>query len=129
MKLRYTILYVENVGATLDFYEAAFGLAVSIRHPSGDFGTLDTGETILSFSSHALMTSLGKSPAAPDPARPTFEIAFETDDVAAAYERALAAGATPVQGAKKEEWGQTTAYVRDPNGFLVEICSPVPGQS
>jgi len=23
-------------------------------------------------------------------------------------------------------WGQTVAYVRDRNGFLVELCSPMP---
>jgi catechol 2,3-dioxygenase-like lactoylglutathione lyase family enzyme len=24
-------------------------------------------------------------------------------------------------------WGQTIAYVADPNGFLVELCTPVAG--
>lgn len=125
MKLRYTILYVADVPEALAFYERAFGLPRRMLHPSGDYGELDTGGTSLSFSSRRLIAALGKSPAAPDPARPTFEIAFETNDVAAAWERALAAGAEPVQPPRQEEWGQTTAYVRDPDGFLVEICTPV----
>ncbi|GGK22463.1 VOC family protein [Salinarimonas ramus] len=128
MKLKYTILYVENVAETLAFYERAFGLTRGMLHPSGDYGELATGETTLSFSSRSLMRSLGKDPAAPDPARPTFEIAFETTDVDAAYARAVEAGATASQPPRREEWGQVTSYVKDPDGYLVEICSPVPAQ-
>ena len=129
MKLRYTILYVADVGEALAFYERAFGLSTRMLHPSGDYGELDTGGTTLSFSSRRLIAALGKNPAAPDRARPTFEIAFETHDVAAAWERALAAGAEAVQPPRQEDWGQTTAYVRDADGFLVEICSPVASAS
>ena len=128
MKLRYTILYVEDVAASLDFYAAAFGIRRRMLHESGDYGELDTGATTLSFSSRRLMTELGKTPGRADTAAPVFEIAFETDDVAAAHARAVAAGAVNVQDPENMPWGQTTAYVRDPDGFLVEICSPVGGQ-
>ena len=49
----------------------------------------------------------------------------ETEDVATAWERALAAGATAVAEPGVKPWGQTVAYVRDPFGVLVEICTPV----
>lgn len=129
MQFRYTILYVDSVAATLEFYTRAFGLDRAFLHESGDYGELETGATRLAFSSTALMRQLGKSPAAPVPQRPTFEIALETHDVAAALARALEAGATLVQAARDEPWGQTTAYVTDPNGYLVELCSPVQGSS
>lgn len=129
MKLKYTILYVEDVPAALAFYARAFGLERGMLHPSNDYGELATGETTLSFSSRRLMRELGKDPAAPDTARPSFEIAFEIDDVEGAYARALDAGATPKQAPRQEEWGQTTSYVADPDGYLVEICSPVAPQS
>ena len=125
MQLKYTILYVHNVADTLAFYEAAFGLKRAMLHESGDYGELDTGATKLSFSSLELMKQLGKSPGRANVTSPTFEIAFETPDVTAALERAVQAGATMVQEVREEPWGQTTAYVSDPNGFLVEICSPV----
>ena len=125
MHLRYTILYVDDVSAALEFYERAFGLLRGFLHPSGDYGELATGGTKLAFSSTTLMTELGKAPARPDPAHPSFEIAFETDNVSTALERACAAGAILVQDAREEPWGQTTSYVTDPNGYLVEICSPV----
>ncbi|WP_111431936.1 VOC family protein [Rhodobacteraceae bacterium DSL-40] len=125
MFLRYTILYVGDVAAALDFYERAFGLARGFLHESGDYGELATGETKLAFSSRALMRQLGKAPGRARPEAPVFEIAFETADVGAAFERAVAAGARPVQAARDEPWGQRTAYVADPDGYLVEICSPV----
>ena len=125
MRLRYAILYVRDVEAALNFYEKAFGLRRGMLHDSGDFGELETGDTRLAFSSLRLMDRLGKSPATPVPDRPTFEIAFETDDVASAFARAVAAGGKEVQEPAEMAWGQTTAYLRDPDGFLVEICSPV----
>jgi lactoylglutathione lyase len=47
-----------------------------------------------------------------------------TEDVAGAFAVAVKAGADPVAKPKQKPWGQLVAYVRDPNGFLVEICSP-----
>ena len=125
---RYTILYVVDVAKTLGFYQEAFGLETAMLHESGDYGELETGDTKLAFSSLRLMNELGKNPCAPDSESPAFEIAFEVDDVAVALEQATRAGATLVQATQEMPWGQTTAYVRDLNGFLVEICTPVAPQ-
>ena len=81
------------------------------------------------FSSKTLMSQLGKSPGTPDPKKPVFEIAFETEEVAAALRRACDAGATLIQDVREEPWGQTTSYVTESNGFLIEICSAVRGAS
>lgn len=129
IRFKYTILYVENVPETLDFYNKAFGLKQAMLHESGDYGELDTGTTTLSFSSLQLMTSIGKNPEQPNPEKPTFEIAFETDNVPSSLAKAVNAGAKIIQEPEDMPWGQTTAYVHDINGFLVEICSPVSGQS
>lgn len=125
MQLRYTILYVRDVAATLAFYEAAFGLKRRFLHESGDYGELETGATRLAFSSLALMEQLGKSPTPAAAGQPSFEIAFETDDVATALKRAVDAGASLVQDVQEMPWGQTTSYVTDIDGFLVEICTAV----
>ncbi|WP_119680830.1 VOC family protein [Indioceanicola profundi] len=125
MKLKYTIHYVKNVKETLAFYGSAFGIPTQFLHESETYGELNTGETTLSFSSLQLMRDLGKNPSSPDPQRPCFEIAFQTEDVAAAYARAVEAGAVPVQSPERMPWGQTVAYVSDLNGFLVEICTAV----
>jgi len=125
LKFKYTILYVNNVSDTLKFFEDAFGFKQKMLHESGDYGELDTGGTTLSFSSLELMNNIGKNPAQVNPTSPSFEIAFETSDVPAALDRALAAGAKLVQNSEDMPWGQTTAYVLDNNGFLIELCTPV----
>jgi lactoylglutathione lyase len=125
MQLGYTILYVEDVRKTVDFYERAFGLSTKVLHEEGDFGEMNTGATSLAFCSHALIRQMGKKPAHPNPRSPSFEIAFVTPDVDVALQRATAAGAVVVQAPTVMEWGQTVAYVSDLNGFLVELCTPM----
>ena len=129
--LGYTILYVEDVAAALDFYERAFGLARRFFHDEDGkaYGELETGATRLAFASLTLAAELlGKSPVMPDPvgAPLSFEIALTIADVPALYARALAAGATSIKPPAQKPWGQTVAYVRDAAGYLVELCTPMP---
>jgi len=129
--LGYTILYVEDVAATLDFYECAFGLSRRFFHDEAGkaYGELETGATRLAFASIALAAEhLGQMPVLADPrAAPLgFEIALTADDVPALHARAVAAGATNVSAPATKPWGQTVAYVRDQAGFLVELCTPIP---
>ncbi len=51
---------------------------------------------------------------------PAMEIAFVTDDVSAAYQKAIQAGAEPIAEPTQKPWGQSVCYVRDNNRFLVE---------
>jgi lactoylglutathione lyase len=53
------------------------------------------------------------------------EIGFVTDDVENTIQKSVKAGATITENPKQKPWGQTVAYVRDIDGFLIEICSPV----
>ena len=128
MKFAYTILYVPDVVRAIEFYERAFGFQRGFVHESGEYGELQTGQTTLSFASLTLANSNFAGGVTPgDPQRPpaAFEVAFSTDDVAAAFARATAAGAIPVSSPKQKPWGQTVAYVRDLNGSLVELCTPM----
>jgi len=130
-KLGYTILYVEDVAATLAFYEEAFGLSRRFFQEEGGmaYGELETGATRLAFANLAIAAqSLGRAPILPDPAGPPlgFEIALTIGDVPALHARALAAGAANVSDPTTKPWGQTVAYVRDKAGFLIELCTPIP---
>ncbi|MFG6449504.1 VOC family protein [Roseateles sp. BYS180W] len=125
MKLGYTILYVADVRASVQFYEQAFGLTLKFMDESASFAELDTGSTSLAFCSRALLQQLGKTPAAPQLKAPCFEIALVTEDVPAAMARAVGAGAQALQEPQRMEWGQTVAYVADPEGFTVELCTPM----
>ncbi len=127
MKLGYTILYVPNVSKTLSFYEKAFGCKIKFQHEGGDYGELDTGNTTLAFVSFDLAEShkTGFDRNKRGSHCNDMEIAFTSDNVEKDYERALQAGAIAVSKPHPQPWGQVISYVRDLNGFLVEICSPV----
>lgn len=127
MKFGYAIFYVDDVEATVAFYERAFGLVRKFVKP-GEFGELDTGTTSLAFAARTHVETLftipfQKSGRDRDPA--PVEIGLVTEDVAAAFEKAIAAGASAVSKPTKKPWGQTVGYVRDSNGFLVELCTPI----
>jgi lactoylglutathione lyase len=127
MKLGYVIVYTPNVPAALSFYERAFGLTRRFLHESNDYGELDTGATVLAFADDKLATLNGLTvrPNRPGEVAAGVEIALVSDDVAAAYAVAVAAGAVRVREPEEKPWGQTVAYVRDPDGVLVELCSPM----
>jgi uncharacterized glyoxalase superfamily protein PhnB len=127
MRFGYAILYVRDVSASLDFYERAFGQRRRFLHDSGDYAELETGSTALAFAALDLAASNlpgGFRPAPADESAPAFEVCFVSEDVAAAFERAVGAGAEPVSAPQTKPWGQDVAYVRDPDGTLVEIASP-----
>jgi lactoylglutathione lyase len=127
MKFGYTILYVDDVEATVAFYERAFGLKRKMVQPD-EFGELDTGSTKLAFAAKSHVASLFPIPfqrSGPKTDAPPVEIALVTDDVQAAFDKAVAAGAVAVTQPSKKPWGQIVGYVRDNNGFLVELCTPI----
>ena len=128
MRFGYTILYVRNVASSLELYEKAFGQRRRFVHDSGEYAELETGTTTLAFASRELAASnlpLPFRPAEVGAPRPAFEVCFVTDDVRAAFERAAAAGAEPVSEPQTKPWGQQVAYVRDRDGNLIELASPI----
>lgn len=128
MQFAYTIIYVPDVAASLDFFERAFGFSRRFLHESGTYGELDTGATTLAFAAHELaeMNYSGGHVAAHTSSKPLgMEIAFTTEDVAVAHARALAAGATELSAPTAKPWGQVVSYVRCPDGSLVELCTPI----
>ena len=131
VSLGYVILYVKDVSATLAFYEEAFGLSRRFFHDDNGkaYGELENGATRLAFASlelarmhlkqEVVAASLDKAPLG-------FEIALVTPDVPALYARAVKAGATSVSEPATKPWGQTVAYLRDKDGHIVELCTPMP---
>jgi catechol 2,3-dioxygenase-like lactoylglutathione lyase family enzyme len=128
MQFAYTILYVPDVAATLHFYEQAFGCSIRFLTPDESYGELETAGTTLSFASEKLArTNLTNDfiPQRPDKNPAAVEVGFTTKDVDGAYHKAIAAGASGEAEPSDKPHGQRVAYVRDLNGFLVEICTPM----
>jgi uncharacterized glyoxalase superfamily protein PhnB len=126
IKFTYTILYVKDVEKAIGFYEKAFGFTRKFVTPENDYGELLVGETTLSFVSMTLAksnltdgfieSSLKNKPFG-------IEIGFTTDDVEATVKKAVDAGAIIIEIPKTKPWGQVVSYVRDLDGFLIEICT------
>jgi lactoylglutathione lyase len=128
MQLGYVIVYVADVPASLAFYEQAFGFTRSLLVETGDYGELATGSTKLAFVNHATARdSLQRDyvAAGQSPQPLGIELALTCSDVPAACERAVQAGATLLVPPTDKPWGQTSAYVRCPDGSLVELCTPM----
>ncbi|MEZ0007559.1 lactoylglutathione lyase [Flavobacterium sp. 28YEA47A] len=128
IKFAYTILYVQDVTKAITFYENAFGFTRKFVSPGNDYGELLVGETTLSFASIVLAKSNLKdgfieSNLAGKPFG--IEIGFTTENVEETVSTALKAGATLVENPKTKPWGQIVAYIRDLDGFLIEICTPM----
>jgi catechol 2,3-dioxygenase-like lactoylglutathione lyase family enzyme len=128
IKFAYTILYVQDVTRSIEFYEKAFGVNRKFISPGNEYGELSTGDVTPSFATTALASSNLKQGFAESSlaAKPFgFEIGFTTDNVDETVQNAIAAGAVLHENAKTKPWGQVVAYVRDPDGFLIEICTPM----
>lgn len=126
-RLGYVLVYVPDVARALAFWQAAFGLDVRFAHDSGTYAELETGATALGFVAEDTARDNGGDfrPNRADGPPAAIELALTMADVPAAWQRALAAGATPVKPPTTKPWGQTVAYVRDPDGVLVELCTPM----
>jgi lactoylglutathione lyase len=118
------IIYVDDVTQATAFYEAAFGMATKFVHESKMYAEMKTGETTLAFANDDML-EMNTGIAAPKGPKNCFEIALSTGDVEKSFEKALKIGASEIKKPETKPWGQTVAYVRDPFGTLVEICTPM----
>ena len=126
LKLGYTLFYVDDVEKSISFYKNAFGLEAGfVDKENKQYGELITGSTKLGFVQHQTAASHGfqYEHASLDKNPFATEIGFISEDVPASFDKAIAAGAVAASKPQQKPWGQTVSYVRDLNGFLVEICS------
>jgi PhnB protein len=112
----------------IDFYRTAFGAEEQTRLPGPD-GKLVHAAVFINGAMVMLMdefpemgglspTSLGGSPVT---------LHLTVPDVDAAFERAVAAGATVVMPVEDQFWGDRYGCVRDPFGHLWSLATPRPG--
>lgn len=124
----YTILYVSDVPGTMEFYHKAFGFEQKLLTPENDYGEIITGTTTIAFANLKLGNSnfnkgfieskLGEKPFG-------IELAFATTEVKKIMERAIKNGAILLEETVTKPWGQEVGYIRDLNGFIIEICTPI----
>ena len=117
----YVVLVVDELERSLRFYVDLLGL--QLGHRSGAYAQLETGVTRVALYERAAMAkTLERQLVPPAIDAPGFELGFKVDDCDAAYGELVAGGADPTVRPTDRPWGQRTAYVRDPDGHLVELA-------
>jgi len=132
LQFRYTCFFVRDVPAAVSFYERAFKFNLRYMHPGRGYAELDTGATLLAFTSESFVDEaklLGLTHTRPN--RPELDpvaaqIALVTDEIEGDWRHAVEAGATIVKSLERKPWGQIAGYLRDQDGILVELCTPSP---
>jgi uncharacterized glyoxalase superfamily protein PhnB len=122
MQLGYIIIYVSDIRATIDFYQKALGLELKFLHESAMYAEMSTGNTVLAFA-HLDMMDMHIGIKAAQGIKNCFEIAFTTEDVQQAYDKAILHGAIALAAPQEKPWGQTVSYIQDPFGTIIEICT------
>lgn len=128
MKYGYTIFYVDNVEETIQFYEQAFGFQRKFVTPEKDYGELISGATTIAFASIELGNSNFKKgfEKIGNREKPIgMEMAFVTEDIEKDFQQAIEAGAMEFEKITEKPWGQKVGYVKDNNGILIELCTPI----
>lgn len=127
VQLGYIILYVPHVPRTVAFLEEAFDIECAYLHESEVYAEMNTGDTRLGIAREDFVREQGLDFQAISRHRPApaFELAFTTQEVEHGLARALEAGAVLVSPPALKPWGQTVAYVRAPDGFIIELCTPM----
>ncbi|MEN8928537.1 MAG: VOC family protein [Flavobacteriales bacterium] len=130
IQFAYTILYVSDVPETIEFYKKAFGFEQKFVTPENDYGEIISGATTLAFANIELGNSNFKkgftqSKLSEKPFG--IELAFSTSNVEEVMENAIKNGAELLEETVTKPWGQKVGYVRDINGFIIEICTPIQG--
>jgi PhnB protein len=113
----YPYLRLHDAAAAIGFYEKAFGARELLRlqEPGGRIGHTEVrigSATVMladEYPEHGIVgpRTLGGT---------TFSLHLHVDDVDAAFERAVAAGATVVRPLENQFYGERSGMVRDPFG-------------
>lgn len=119
----YPVLQTRDVAATAAFYQEHFGFSAAFSSdwyihlqsdadPSVNLAVLD--------GSHETIPDVGRGQTS------HMLLNFEVEDAAAEYERLTALGLDVVKPLCDEDFGQRHFILRDPNGVLIDIITPIP---
>jgi lactoylglutathione lyase len=122
LAMKYVILYVNDFDKTMKFYKDILGLPVKMQHDT--YVEFDTGATTLSINTReSVKEMIGLEMPAGSVASQTFELGFVVEDVEATIEALRGLDVPIYKEPVTKPWGQTVAYVTDPDGHYIEICS------
>ena len=122
--LDYVVLIVADLDRSLPFYTELLGL--TLQHRTATYAQIEAGTTRLGlYTREAMEQTLGVELGEASSAAPAFELGFKVANVDAAHRELVAAGASSAAPPTTRPWGQRTAYLRDPDGNLIELAQDV----
>ena len=126
LTMKYIILYVSDLNQSLIFYRDLLGLPVIMQQ--GTYIEFKTGVTILSINTREDVKEItGLSVPDKKVSSQTFELGFVVEDVTLTIDFLRQKGVTILKEPVVKPWGQTVAYVEDPDGhFMNYIGTKVP---
>jgi len=121
------VIYVNNVKATMEFYEKAFGwLKMVYKDKKDEFGDVDSYGAMMvdgCVINIVNISTVGHELNLPVPGQcpQAFSIGWSPKDknVKAAFEKALSVGATAVKTPAPTPWSESVAIVSDPNNITI----------
>ena len=121
------ILAVADVSRSAAFYRDRLGFDLEAVYDDPPYATLTRAGTRLSLAEqgHAAEDRPGVLMVAPeDPSRAAVVLVLEVPDALAVHAELEAAGADILAPVFSPAWGGHRFFVRDPDGFLVEVEQP-----
>jgi lactoylglutathione lyase len=127
MKLSNIRLLISDFPASLTFWRDIMTLPMTFSDETMGYAYFDTGNAGLElFSRAGFAASLGEATPTSMPAGHQAVIVFRVDNVDATYAELIKRGAKAVADpVDRPVWQARTAHFSDPDGYLVEIYSPL----
>ena len=114
--------------AALEFYQAAFGATVDRAMPAEDGERLMHAHLIINGGSVMLHDEFPEYGHEADMAPKGMTLHLQVDDADEWWNRALAAGASPMIPLEDQFWGDRYGQVKDPFGHCWSIGGPIKGR-
>jgi catechol 2,3-dioxygenase-like lactoylglutathione lyase family enzyme len=128
-KLTFVRLLVDDYAGCFRYYRDVMGFPATFGEEEGGYADFDAGADV----SLALFVRQHQTDHVGAPAEASGDkvaIIFEIEDVDAAIDELRGRGApVSAEPADRADWGIRVRYVRDPDGNLIELNSPLPADA
>ena len=130
MKFVNVRLLVGDISASIRFWRDVMGFKMSYGDESIGYAYFETdGAGVELMTRQGFAAALGDAAPAGRPAGHQAVLVFRVDDVDAAYADYVQRGANPLMGPQdRPAWGGRSAHLADPDGYLVELYTPLQPQ-
>lgn len=121
--LRLLVLAVADLPRSRSFYRQAFDWALAVDLPVYVQFRMPGGVGVSLYQREAFAAQVGAMPAScPTGACAAAELYLEVEDLPAATDAVLAAGARSLSPAALRDWGDEVAYFADPDGHVIALA-------